>query len=601
MAELLSRSIHAKIKPSIDLESTVQHIRDRAEYCFIEEIELAEYLKIDTIIIELPIYPIIGEVRIDNMCRIMNQYLPYYPVKVMARVPLVMYSKNPVPLEEGKPKTNIAWQAYQKFKRLCNYNTQISLCIDITRDLADDKNVERWCAENIKMVTVSKSLFLTNKKGFPVLSKAHQRVVKKFMTYRVKITLVGDHPKDNLEDYHKYLCYLFKNHAIFKTEEERMDVQYQNYLQQPLQPLMHNLSAGTYEVFENDTMKYYRYEQAIQAALVDYKTLGYFQKRVDFDGPPTPEDELYYKNLIDKSQMLLDNQDNMHNNNTNERPVQVMVFGAGRGPLIIRALNASRNCGVPIQVTAVEKNRYAIIALKQLIAENNIEDQVKLVQGDMREVEIDTKADILVSELLGSFGDNELSPECLFPIQDKFMHEGSISIPCYYRSQVTPISSQVLWNEARLCQEIKDPFSVGYVVFIFNAYYPCEEEIKNVFHFTHPMEKLDKNMYKQLTFISKNSGVLHGFAGFFETQLYDKVWLSIKPDTHTPNMRSWFPMYFPLNRPMNVEAGSLVNISLWRLTKAHKVWYEWAMSVDNKLDSDVHNVNGEHYWIGSLF
>lgn len=36
-----------------------------------------------------------------------------------------------------------------------------------------------------------------------------------------------------------------------------------------------------------------------------------------------------------------------------------------------------------------------------------------LLFGDMRSVEIPEKADILVSELLGSFGDNELSPECL--------------------------------------------------------------------------------------------------------------------------------------------------------------------------------------------
>lgn len=39
--------------------------------------------------------------------------------------------------------------------------------------------------------------------------------------------------------------------------------------------------------------------------------------------------------------------------------------------------------------------------------------KVKLLFGDMRFIDIPEKADILVSELLGSFGDNELSPECL--------------------------------------------------------------------------------------------------------------------------------------------------------------------------------------------
>jgi protein arginine N-methyltransferase 5 len=40
-------------------------------------------------------------------------------------------------------------------------------------------------------------------------------------------------------------------------------------------------------------------------------------------------------------------------------------------------------------------------------------DQVELFFGDMRTLDLPQKVDILISELLGSFGDNELSPECL--------------------------------------------------------------------------------------------------------------------------------------------------------------------------------------------
>ena len=40
-------------------------------------------------------------------------------------------------------------------------------------------------------------------------------------------------------------------------------------------------------------------------------------------------------------------------------------------------------------------------------------DKVTVVSSDMRDWKAPEKADILVSELLGSFGDNELSPECL--------------------------------------------------------------------------------------------------------------------------------------------------------------------------------------------
>jgi hypothetical protein len=40
-------------------------------------------------------------------------------------------------------------------------------------------------------------------------------------------------------------------------------------------------------------------------------------------------------------------------------------------------------------------------------------DRVQLHFGDMRTLELPEKVDIIITELLGSFGDNELSPECL--------------------------------------------------------------------------------------------------------------------------------------------------------------------------------------------
>lgn len=57
-------------------------------------------------------------------------------------------------------------------------------------------------------------------------------------------------------------------------------------------------------------------------------------------------------------------------------------------------------------------NNFSIFRL-QILKEELWHDQVTVVSCDMREFNPPEKADILVSELLGSFGDNELSPECL--------------------------------------------------------------------------------------------------------------------------------------------------------------------------------------------
>lgn len=89
-----------------------------------------------------------------------------------------------------------------------------------------------------------------------------------------------------------------------------------------------------------------------------------------------------------------------------------MVAGAGRGPLVTEALRASSITQIKVKVYALEKNPNAQVRLLRL-NKNEWNSQVTVVSADMRYWNAPEKADIIVSELLGSFGDNELSPECL--------------------------------------------------------------------------------------------------------------------------------------------------------------------------------------------
>ena len=77
------------------------------------------------------------------------------------------------------------------------------------------------------------------------------------------------------------------------------------------------------------------------------------------------------------------------------------------------------------------------------------EGKVTIVAADMRHWEAPEKADILVSELLGSFGDNELSPECLDGAQ-RFLREDGVSIPTSYTSYLQPVTTTKLWNDVRV-------------------------------------------------------------------------------------------------------------------------------------------------------
>ena len=89
---------------------------------------------------------------------------------------------------------------------------------------------------------------------------------------------------------------------------------------------------------------------------------------------------------------------------------------------------------------ALDKNPNAVNTIRNMIVDENLSSNVTLFAGDMRKLEGQFKGDILMSELLGSFGDNELSPECLIPTE-KFLKPGGIYLPWSYTNQVLPLSS----------------------------------------------------------------------------------------------------------------------------------------------------------------
>ncbi len=114
-----------------------------------------------------------------------------------------------------------------------------------------------------------------------------------------------------------------------------------------------------------------------------------------------------------------------------------------------RCLNAADRAGRAIRLVALEKNPNALVTLQE---RQTLEwgDQVKVQYGDMRRHPIPSsmseRPDIVVSELLGSFGDNELSPECLDGAM-RFLKPNGISIPSSYTAFLSPLSSSKLHTE----------------------------------------------------------------------------------------------------------------------------------------------------------
>ncbi|EXJ94355.1 protein arginine N-methyltransferase 5 [Capronia coronata CBS 617.96] len=429
-----------------------------------------------------------------------------------------------------------SWEAWDLIRSICKYPSRLCVALSIPKLLPPVPIQSRWYSEPVRLLSLDGKVFSKNVKGYPVLSRAHQAFISRFVRLRsapwfllCDVGAVPHHPTNNLngpqstisnasnfpslaeaadsrplKDPTPHLSYMrnLQTKQPVQGVLDRFGAGYQDYLQTPLQPLTVNLESITYEVFEKDPIKYAWYERAIARALHDWIE----------QGKPT--------------------------SNPDGRVV-VAVVGAGRGPLVTRALKASEDVGVEIDMWALEKNPNAFVLL-QRHNETIWQHRVNLVKSDMRtwrgpirpadekqsdrtyNVEQDGdlatgpgatqdnttdethptsarttttftgspsldstyllatttpsltptpyKIDILISELLGSFADNELSPECLDGVQHLMNPVHGISIPASYTAHITPIAAPKLHADIKHGMISSNPNAaeIPYVV-MFNA------------------------------------------------------------------------------------------------------------------------------------
>ena len=259
-----------------------------------------------------------------------------------------------------------------------------------------------------------------------------------------------------------------------------------------------------------------------------------------------------------------------------KKTVVVLIVGAGRGPLIRAALNASKNTGIKIRTLVIEKNPNAIVTLTSLIKTMWPSEDITLISKDMRKVELEEKADILVSELLGSIGDNELSPECLDGAQQLLKPTG-ISIPSDSVAYIRPVMASKAYSEVADKKfnmsemEQKSHAEMNWLSYLSNVYYIDKPQELWAFYHPNRDEIIDNNRYKSIKFTAKLDCYLHGFSGYFTSTLYKEIEISILPKTHTHGMASWYSMFLPIISPFVVKKGQSFSLQIWRKVKSDKM------------------------------
>lgn len=492
--------------------------------------------------------------------------------------------------------------------------------------------VHKAVGANLRAVLFPCKVFLTNKRGYPALAKSHQVIFTEILRrigrmVRVVIegpSVHGDVPTSGATKCLPYLQYIRhlrqrdEVSSVLDSEEATIEKPYLDSLQRPLQPLKDHLEFGMYETFEKDPVKYAKYEEAVYLALKSGVT----------------------------SMALTANEPKM---------ITIAVAGAGRGPLVMRSIMAFKKLNVPssslfLKVYAIEKNPSAVVYLRSM-AQHNLEwyDVVTVVNSDLRNLALDdldgNKIDIVVSELLGSLGDNELSPECLDPLlKSECCKSTTISIPMEFTGYLAPVSSYRLHSEA--AQQAQVPYrgaqplgieralETTYVVRTHSASQTHHEQ--SCWTFQHPSSTPDRERAATLEFapdptFAAAAGcgyghvdpaiaeivahsqpgstcgdvTIHGLLGTFTAVLFSegdtRCEISIAPHQFSKGMFSWFPLYFPFRNPLRVPYGSNVTVKMWRKTSHGRVWYEWGAKVHRKGETlgatHIHNSNGRSSYV----
>ncbi|KAJ2848560.1 hypothetical protein IWW36_003229 [Coemansia brasiliensis] len=404
-----------------------------------------------------------------------------------------------------------AWHNWNRVRMMCNHSMRLQVLLELDADAHMATEMQQWIAEPVRVVVLPEDMFVPNAAGYPVLLRLQQALVKNWIDHDVAFAVQqsqsGKFASGDLIRYIRHMADSLpeRDPACLATEE------YRDVLQAPLQPLMDHLESVTYETFEQDEPKYAHYEKAMVKAISEVAA------RSDRTGP-----------------------------------IVLMVVGAGRGPLVSRALHAARRAGQEVCVFALEKNPSALVELHRKNATLWL-GAVTIVHADMRQWQPTERADILISELLGSFGDNELSPECLDGAIEHLAANDCICIPRRYTAYVAPLSSTLLFCRAREYSG-KHHLETPYVVNIHKANVLADAQPVWAFSHESPATlarlpwsaNAHNDRSSTVEFSASCASVVHGLVGYFDAELYPGVELSICPATHTLDMHSWFPMYFPI-------------------------------------------------------
>ena len=245
------------------------------------------------------------------------------------------------------------------------------------------------------------------------------------------------------------------------------------------------------------------------------------------------------------------------------KPGDIVVdLGAGTGILGMWALQAGAG-----HVYAIEQTD-AIDLAREIARANGYLDKMTFIQANSLDTELEQKADVLVSETLGSFAIDENLLQFMPDARRRFLKPGGCMLPSALRLYAAPVDAPQAWNKIDFWRQPQGgiDFSPAFELFsrkiLIESIEPAQLLSEAAELETVDLVAWDDSAYQWRGYFPiQRKGVIHGMTGWFEAELAGK-WLTTapgRPATH------WKQAFFPFREPIHVIRGDVLD---WQISVA---------------------------------
>ncbi|OVA04297.1 Protein arginine N-methyltransferase CARM1 [Macleaya cordata] len=246
----------------------------------------------------------------------------------------------------------------------------------------------------------------------------------------------------------------------------------------------------------------------------------------------------------------------------------VVDVGAGSGILSLFAAQAGAK-----HVYAVEASEMAEYARRLIAGNPSLGQRITVVKGKVEEVELPEKADILISEPMGTLLVNERMLESYVIARDRFLVPNGKMFPTTGRIHMAPFSDEYLFveiaNKALFWQQQNyygvdltplygSAFQGYFSQPVVDAFDPRFLVAPAIFHTLDFSTVKEEELYEieiPLSFIASVGTRVHGLACWFDVLFNGstvKRWLTTAPGAPTTH---WYQLRCVLSQPIYVMAG----------------------------------------------